>query len=210
MENIRAELQDMQRRLGNGNLTPADMARLHELLNATRLHRLDAADVPLLRPNAPAAAPAAPCDIDFDQIPELLPMYVENLDLSDQLETFTQEPFMPGQEYYRVTTGNRAHYFSIDGLQHWLTNNEQMPRCRHPFLQNVSIAETDIERFTYPRPPIVVTGGRKFKKISKRLRQQSKRFRQKSNRLRQQSKRLRQKSKRLRQKSKKSIRRLRY
>ena len=198
MENIRAELQDMQRRLGNGNLTPADMARLHELLNAIRPHRLDAADVPLLRPNAPAAAPAAPCDIDFDQIPELLPMYVENLDLNDQLETFTQEPFMPGQEYYRVTTGNRAHYFSIDGLQQWLTNNEQMPRCRHPILQNVSIAETDIERFTYtnPRPPIVVTGGRKFKKISKRLRQKSNRLRQKSNRLR--------------QKSKKSIRRLRY
>ena len=199
MENIRAELQDMQRRLGNGNLTPADMARLHELLNATRPHRLDAADMPLplrLRPS---------CNIDFTRIPEIIPMYVENLDLSDQLETFTQEPFMPGQEYYRVTTGNRAHYFSIDGLQGWLTNNEQTPRCRHPILQNVSIAQGDIERFTYtnPRPPIVVTGGRKFKKISKRLRQ-------KSNRLRQKSNRLRQKSNRIRQKSKKSIRRLRY
>lgn len=181
---IQRELDDMQRRLGH--LTPADMARLRELLNATR-PRLDAADVPLLRPNAPAAAPAAPCNIDFDQIPELLPMYVENLDLSDQLETFTQEPFMPGQEYYRVTTGNRAYYFSIDGLQQWLRTNQ----CRHPILQNVFIAQRDIERFTYtnPRPPIVVTGGRKFKKISNRLRQ---------------------KSNRLRQKSKKSIRRLRY
>jgi hypothetical protein len=177
MENIRAELQDMQRRLGNGNLTPADMARLHELLNATRPHRLDAADVPLLRPNAPAAAPAAPCNIDFTRIPELITMGV---DLSDKREQFTQEPFMPGQEYYRVTTRmnmNRrpyVYYFGIDELQYWLTSN----RCRHPILQNVSIAQGDIERFTYTGivPPIVVVGGRKFKKISKRLRQKSKRI----------------------------------
>jgi hypothetical protein len=180
MENIRAELQDMQRRLGNGNLTPADMARLHELLNATRPHRLDAADVPLLRPNAPAAAPAAHCNIDFTRIPELITMGV---DLSNELEQFTQEPFMPGQEYYRVTTRmNRrpyVYYFSIDALQDWLTAN----RCRHPILQNVSIAQRDIERFTYTGPPtapivppIVVVGGRKFKKISKRLRQKSKRI----------------------------------
>lgn len=182
---IRRELDDMQRRLGH--LTPADTARLRELLNATRPRRLDAAVVPL--PRLPSdAAPAAPCNIDFTRtrIPELI--NVED-DLSDEIEPFTQEPFMPGQAYYRVTIeGNRPYYFSIDGLQQWLRTNQ----CRHPILQNVFIAQRDIERFTYTGPPIMVVGGRKFKKISNRLRQ-------KSNRLRQKSKRI-----------KKSIRRLRY
>ena len=175
---IRIELDDMQRRLGH--LTPADTARLRELLNATRPRRLDAAVVPL-RPRLPSdAAPAAPCNIDFTRtrIPELI--NVED-DLSDEIEPFTQESFMPGQEYYRVTIeGNRPYYFSIDGLQQWLRTNQ----CRHPILQNVFIAQRDIERFTYTGPPIMVVGGRKFKKISKRLRQKSKRIKKSIRRLR--------------------------
>jgi hypothetical protein len=173
---IRAELQDMERRLRHG-LTPADMARLRELLRGIRQNQNHAvANVPLLRPNARLPSAAAPCNIDFTRIPELITMGV---DLSDEFEPFTQEPFMPGQEYYRVTTpGNRPYYFNMDGLRDWLTSS----RCRHPILQNVSIAQRDIERFTYTGlsipivPPIVVVGGRKFKKISKRLRQKSKRI----------------------------------
>ena len=183
----REEVLAMIQRLREGNLTREDMARLYQIQREMHPDGLPAADMPLplrLRPS---------CNIDFTRIPEIIPMYVENLDLSGQLEQFTQEPFRPGQEYYRVTTtmNRRRHvyyYFSIDGLQGWLTNNEQTPRCRHPILQNVSIAQGDIKRFTYTGPPtvppIVVVGGRKFKKISKRLRQKSKRIKKSIRKLR--------------------------
>ena len=167
----------MIQRLREGNSTREDMIRLHQIHREMHPDGLPAANMPLPLPSS-----SRPCNIDFTRIPELIPVHVENLDLSDQLEQFTQEPFMPGQEYYRVTTGNQAHYFSMDGLRGWLTNNAQMPRCRHPILRNVSIAQGDIERFTYTGPPTVIVGGRKFKKISKRLRlKHSKKLRLKKN-----------------------------
>jgi len=103
--------------------------------------------------------PPLPCTIDFTRISELLPIDVENLDLSGKIDIITQEEFIPGQEYYRVTVMYQPEdnsppiesvsYYSIEGLQGWLTNNTQHPICRHPMLQNVSITQRDIERFTY-------------------------------------------------------------
>jgi hypothetical protein len=90
------------------------------------------------------------CDIDFNSIQRI----DINVDLSNMVCIFTQEPFDAGTDYYQVTyrfpdgTEN-VSYYSIEPFEQWL-RAPRNPRCRHPQWPH-ELTIDNIKRFTYRR-----------------------------------------------------------
>jgi len=194
IRDLLTDMDDIIARSRQGNSIDGDRIRTgqiqYELMSFFRQnpqlmeHAMQAATLP--QPSIILPSPRLNCNIDFTQIPKLLPIYVENLDLSSEVDAITQEAFIPGEDYYRVRVmyqqpgseldrditppmRESVAYFGIESLQGWLTHNDQSPICRHPILGQLSIRQQDITKFTYigPNPHSHSVGGSNRKRKNK-------------------------------------------
>lgn len=96
----------------------------------------------------------AGCDIDFTLVERV---QRPNLNLSGMTESFTQEDFIPGNDYYLVKSyipqersgiiSTTINYYDIDGFEDWVRNH-QHAKCKHPEYP-ISLRLDNIKRFTY-------------------------------------------------------------
>jgi hypothetical protein len=93
------------------------------------------------------------CDIDFNSVTRV---QRPNLNLSGIYEPFTQEPYIPGADYYLVKvyimqrTGaisTTVNYYDVDEFQRWIRSGGHI-KCRHPEYE-ISLRLDNIKIFTY-------------------------------------------------------------